>query len=330
MRMLERHYKAGDWNKVREVCELLASGFFPIIREEPRLAFEISYKYAMSVPNCIPSEDGDKWFTLLTYVVTNYCTNPVILARCLFLHILHLVRKFNIIAWNPATAEQEHVFGGCQGNDLIVFTTNYINLRKALTLMGPVGPAGSNLIAMESYLFTGLAAYLHIMEKSVEDSEQRLADLLAAPKKSRNESLNYTTSSCAIYLVNSLVTVADLRKAHRDADEKDTLISTLSEIDDLVLRANFREHPDQFTAEDIQRLTLNKKKTKKKKSKATKKEGKRKQQSALKAKSTNIKKHEKKKVAKMLAELNNTVLFPGSYWQIENQVPIFYPAQIEK
>jgi len=327
MRLLERHYRAGEWIKVREVCDMLASGFFPVIREEPRLAFAISYRYAMSVPNCVPAEDGDMWLTLLTYVVTNYCTNPVILARCFFLHILHLVRKFNIIAWNPDTSQQEHVFGGCQGKDLNVFMTNYINLRQTLTMLGPILAQGSDLISLESNLFTGLSAYLSIMEKSVRDLEQRLAEL--PPKNiSRGDSLNYTTCTPLIHLVNSLVTGADLKKVNQAAvkDGDDVLISSRVDMDRLILEANYRTHPDEFDPSDVERVKPKKaKKAKKaKKTKKAKKENRPKSVTSVEKSAV-----KKKKVAKMLAELNNTVMCSGAYWIMQHDTPVFIPSQLE-
>jgi hypothetical protein len=203
MEMLEKYYQRERWDKVREVCEMLATGFFPLIKSEPRLAFTISYRYAMTVPFCVPSAESDKWLMLFVAVVTQFCTNPAFIARAFFLYLFHTVRKLNVLAWNPTTNTQEHVFPGCHGADLDLFLINYINLRACLRNMVPVqveenSSTFQRIIMAESCLFSGLRGYLDIMESTVRDAERDI-QALNIPRKSRSESLNLTNCDFVRY-----------------------------------------------------------------------------------------------------------------------------------
>lgn len=319
MSLLDMHYKNGDWEKVRQICELLGRGFFPLIKSEARLAFAVSYCYVMTVPYCVPTNDCDKWLLLFTYVVTQYCTNPAFVARAFFFHLLHTVRKMNIIAFNPATGAHEHVFPGCHGTDLDVFLINYINLRHYVRRLSPtVGSPQKEdaveLILLESHLFGGLYSYLSLMETMVQDTEREIAAALGGGRKSRNESCNLTTCNVAIYLANELIDGSHLRKI---ALPSESSLLDVQEIDQMILEANYQNHPEQFPSRP----------PKKKSSKKKKKES--------KMQKVQVKKKKKqKKLATESLQLN--VLVPGAYWK---KIPdtagsdeddyIFYPAQVD-
>jgi hypothetical protein len=325
MNMLERYYQRQEWARVRVMCEMLADGFFPLIKTEPRLAFFISYRYAMTVPYCMPKEEDDKWLMLFNTVVTQFCTDPIVIARSFFFQLLHLVRKLTIIAFNPETHTREHVFPGCQGTDLDVFLITYINLRRCLSGLYPGHDSDEKcdyLIMLESHLFSGLHSYLTAMESTVQTVEREIQELRLG-RKSRGESLNLTTYEFTLRLVNEFIDVSHLRKINVKSnrgiaiDNDDDGLIDIETMEHLMLLANYDTHPDQFSAEEVARVLKDREQRKKKQQQKKKKQQAKKNKTKIAA-ATIAKKMNQENcavrptVATILRELNGNLIWPGA------------------
>jgi hypothetical protein len=100
-----------------------------------------------------------------------------------------------MIAWNPETQTNEHVFKTCRGVDVNMFLMTQVNLKKCLQRV--FSTTDDTLVMVESHLFGGLHNYLNMMRDSVEQAAERM--------KHGKDVENYTVTPLMRRIVKGMV-----------------------------------------------------------------------------------------------------------------------------